>query len=140
VAGRVRTSAVRVVAVALLVATTLVVVGSLTSRVPKAGAAFPLCGTVILAGSSWLGGNGVDVKINGGDEGSGVSCGGTSAVNGVTTGNEWQCVELVNRLYLTRGWITSHWNGDGDTLYANAPGNLTKQPNGSVSSLNPATS
>src|SRR5215469_14069798 len=64
------------------------------------------CGNVLLAGSAWLGGQGVNVKSNGYHQGSGVSCGGTNHVHGVTTGSEWQCTELVNRLYVTRGWIT----------------------------------
>ncbi len=135
-ARRVGGSVVPLVAAMLLGFATLVV-GSLMTGGHEAGASFPSCGTVILSGSSWLGGNGVNVYSNGGDEGTGVSCGGTSTVNGVTAGSEWQCVELVNRLYLTRGWISSTWSGDGDTLYANAPGNLTKQPNGSVSDLGP---
>ncbi len=97
------------------------------------------CGTVLLAGSSWLGGNGVDVKSNGSDEGTGSDCSGSlSYVNGVQAGEEWQCPELINRLYLTRGWITSTWHGDaGYPLYDDTPSNLTKQPNGSVSYLGP---
>lgn len=60
------------------------------------------CGKVLLAGSSWLGGQGVDVRSNGQYQGEGTPCGGTNKVNGVVYGLEWQCAELVNRLYLTR--------------------------------------
>jgi hypothetical protein len=76
---------------------------------------------------------------NDGDEGKGKDCSSASSyVNGVYAGEEWQCVEMVNRLYLSKGWISSHWAGDaGDPFYDNAPGNLTKQPNGSVSYLGP---
>jgi hypothetical protein len=97
------------------------------------------CGTVLLAGSSWLGGNGVDVKSNGPDEGTSSDCSSSlSYVNGVQAGEEWQCPELINRLYLTRGWITATWHGDaGQQLYDDTPSNLTKQPNGSVSYLGP---
>ena len=134
---RIRNSGLRLLAALCLGTATFGVVGSLNSLSQEAAASFPSCGTVILSGSSWLGGGGVNVYSNGSDEGTGTSCGGTSTVNGITAGSEWQCVELVNRLYLTKGWISSHWSGDGDTLYANAPGNLSKQANGSVSYLGP---
>jgi CHAP domain len=59
-------------------------------------------------------------------------------VNNASTqsGIEWQCVELVNRLYLTKGWTTSTWSGNGNQLYGNAPTGLTKEPNGSVTYAN----
>lgn len=63
------------------------------------------CGRVLLAGSAWLGGAGVDVKSNGPDQGGGTSCGGKdtkNTVDGIQTGLEWQCVELVNRRQLCR--------------------------------------
>jgi hypothetical protein len=67
---------------------------------------------------------------------------GTSTVNKVAAGEEWQCVEFINRLYLTNGWIsggnatTPPWPGDaGPTFWDNTPSNLTKQVNGSVSYL-----
>ena len=119
------------------------VVGSVALQVElaaPAGAVAPgSCGSVLLAGSAWLGGGGVNVMSNDGDEGKGKDCSSASSyVNGVYAGEEWQCVEMVNRLYLSKGWISSHWAGDaGDPFYDNAPGNLTKQPNGSVSYLGP---
>ena len=58
-------------------------------------------------------------------------------MNGVFSGTQWQCVELVNRLYLSKGWISSTWSGDGDQLFNTAPSNLSKQANGSVSYLGP---
>lgn len=101
------------------------------------------CGAVMLAGSDWLGGGGVDVMSNGADEGTGTSCGGTMSVGGVVSGSEWQCVELVNRLYLTKGWISKTWNGNGgrsaptatDSMYDEAPAGFAKEPNGSISVL-----
>lgn len=50
----------------------------------------------------------------------------------VVDGYEWQCVELVDRLYLSKGWIDSAWLGNGDQMYANAPSSLSKQPQGSI--------
>jgi len=97
----------------------------------------PPCGAVILPGSAWLGGYGVDVFSNGPDAGTGSSCGGISYVNGVVSGEEWQCVELVDRLYLTRGWISATWFGNGADMYASAPSGLSKQPQGSISFLSP---
>lgn len=96
------------------------------------------CGSILLAGTSWLGGTGVDVKSNGIDQGTGKQCSpALSKVGAVTAGERWQCVELVNRLYLTRGWITSAWTGNGDQLFARAPANLKKQANGSIISVSP---
>jgi hypothetical protein len=91
-------------------------------------------GTVELAASGWLGGSGVTVYSNGN---SAANTYGRSTVNGVYAGDFYQCVELVNRLYLTRGWISSTWWGNGNQLYANAPTTLTKEPNGSITYLNP---
>jgi hypothetical protein len=85
--------------------------------------------TLRLSGSSWLGGQGVDVKGDGD--------GSWNYVNGVQSGFKWQCVELINRLYLTKGWISARWTGNGNQLYANAPSGLVKQPNGSITNLKP---
>ncbi len=90
--------------------------------------------TTELAGGNWLGGAGVDVYSNGS---AATNDYGRHYTAGVYDGEMWQCVELVNRLYLTRGWIASTWFGNGNQLYANAPAGLDRQPNGSVSYLNP---
>src|SRR5689334_10797898 len=37
----------------------------------------------------------------------------TPSGKSVKSGMEWQCVELINRLYITKGWINSTWMGDG---------------------------
>jgi hypothetical protein len=52
-------------------------------------------GALLLAGSAWLGGAGVNVYSNGGGGYSGISSG---------YGIKWQCVELVERLIMTKGW------------------------------------
>jgi hypothetical protein len=101
-----------------------------------AGAVVPACGSVLLAGTSWLNGGGVDVLSNGPNQGTGVSCNG---------GTQYQCTELINRLYQTKGWITSTWHGNGgrssvsarDSMYDEAPAGLTKDANGSISSVSP---
>ncbi len=97
-------------------------------------------GTVELAGGSWLNGQGVDIYANQGDASfdSGVyDYVITPSGQRVKTGEEWQCVELVNRLYLTRGWITDTWSGNGNQLFGNAPANLNKEMEGQISYLNP---
>ena len=68
-------------------------------------------GTVLLNGSAWLGGVAVDVMANGANSTSvwGNSFAVTPQGQSVYAGYEWQCVELVNRLYITRGWITERW-------------------------------
>src|SRR5207248_10957628 len=82
-----------------------------------------------------LGGSGVNIYSNG-SQVSYTPNKPNNTVNGVVSGEEWQCVELVNRLYLTKGWTTATWSGYGNTLINNVPTGLTKQNNGSISSLN----
>lgn len=91
-------------------------------------------GVTTLAGNAWLGGQGVPVCGNGG---SSSNDWGRHYTNGVYDGDMWQCVELVNRLYLARGWIHTTWWGNGNQMYANAPAGLSRQPNGSISYLSP---
>jgi hypothetical protein len=144
----------------IVLATGLVVIGTLSAASaakPQSASvgqiSTPACGTAEFptsATGSWvIPGGGVDVFSNGpADEGTGNSCGGNtlSTVGGVVAGYEWQCVEFINRLYLSRGWIsgqqggsTPAWPGDaGPAFYNNAPANLSKQQNGSVSYLGPA--
>jgi len=104
----------------------------------------PACGSVEFptgATGSWvIPATGVDVYSNGtSDEGTGYDCSSaTSTVNGKVAGEEWQCVEFINRLYLSNGWISSNWAGNaGPEFYDDAPSNLSKQGNGSVSYLGP---
>ena len=63
----------------------------------------------------------------------------TPSGKSVESGMEWQCVELVNRLYITKGWISATWTGDGDQLYgtASSVGLTNEQKQGSISSLAP---
>jgi hypothetical protein len=67
----------------------------------------------------------------------------TPAGKTVESGMEWQCVELINRLYITKGWIDQRWAGDGDKLYYDPPVNpatgqhLTTQPQHSITALSP---
>jgi CHAP domain/WD40-like Beta Propeller Repeat len=92
--------------------------------------------------AAWPGGfAGVPVYSNG-SAGYGSNCYNsvtTPSGTSVQSGMEWQCVELVNRLYLAKGWISSTWHGDGDQLYATAPsvGLTNEQPQGSITYLAP---
>lgn len=97
-------------------------------------------GTQEVAGSGWLNGSGVPIYSNGPSAPGGPSPDTYNYINNANgastqTGIEWQCVELVNRLYIAKGWITSTWTGNGNQLYANAPTSLTKQANGSITNL-----
>jgi hypothetical protein len=97
-------------------------------------------GTTELSGGDWLGGGGVDIYANNGSAAydSGVNEYVTTPSNtSVKSGEEWQCVELVNRLYLSKGWISSTWIGNGNTLKDNLPTGLTYEPNGSITSIKP---
>ena len=63
-----------------------------------------------------------------------------SYVGGVNAGYKWQCVEFVNRYYLTEGWTTAHWHGNGNELGlpANLPSSkFTTQANGHITSIVP---
>jgi CHAP domain len=135
--GETRSGLLRRSALALLAA------GSAVALLPTPARSAPgmtpgVCGSVLLPAAGWLGGKGVDVKSNGVDQGTGKQCSrALSTVGGVIAGQRWQCVELVNRLYLTRGWIRSAWIGDGGRLFATAPANLAKDANGSIRSVSP---
>ncbi len=102
---------------------------------------------ITLSGSSWLSGGGVNICNNGSSSADdyGASCVAVSGAPGdshcpkgyVYAGEKWQCVELVNRLYLTKGWTKATWWGNGNTLVNNVPSGLVKQNNGSISYVNP---
>jgi Tol biopolymer transport system component len=116
-----------------MVACSVAVCGAMTAGWPpaEAAAATPGCGQVILSGSSWLGGGGVDVHSNGGEQGTGVNCGSDSTSNpDVQDGNAWQCVELVARLYHVKGWGDVHTStGGASSIPEGSPG-LDWHPNG----------
>jgi CHAP domain len=108
------------------------------------------CGAVLLDGSAWLGGTGVTVHSNypyEGDLTTGRDCNAwpqyKSMVGTVFAGEEWQCVELVNRLWLTKGWINQTWYGSGgpgfyDKRPLGADGKqLLGEKNGAISALQP---
>ncbi len=94
---------------------------------------------VAKTGSSWsLTGGGVNICNHPGD-GSNVY---VNNINGQSTrsGTKWECVEMVNRLYLTKGWTTANWYGNGggtDGLIYHVPSGLSAQFNGSISYINP---
>lgn len=98
-------------------------------------------GTQELASTDWLNGAGVPIYSNGSTAG-GPSPDTYKYINNknntsTQTGIEWQCVEMVNRLYISKGWTTSTWSGNGNTLVNNVPSGLTKENDGSISYLNP---
>jgi hypothetical protein len=81
-------------------------------------------GTVLVAGKDWFGGTGVDVMSNGG----------WGCVDGCNLwsgyGPEWQCVELVDRFLVTKGWSPEVW-ADAYAFYDRAPADsFDKHPNG----------
>ena len=124
----------RILAVVVLVFA-VVGVDALVDVGPASAA--PACDDVLIPGSSWLDGQGVDVRSNGPNTG-GTSCRPYTenlSQNPPQWGSGWQCTELVNRLYMTRGWITKTWSGNAYQLYGTAPANLAKEPQGSITHL-----
>ena len=100
----------RVVFSALLV-TSLFTLSSSSTLVTTARAA-TTCGEVLIKGSSWLQGHGVDVRSNGANTFTGVSCNGVSVSTPLEQyGYGFQCVELAARLYRVRNWGTVYANG-----------------------------
>ena len=138
----------RVVLAPLAVAAMLVpfgAIGAISAIAQPAGAA-TTCGDggnfgAQLLGTSWPGGfAGVPVYSNGSNSEFVGSCSNsTTTPSGkvVATGTEWQCVELVNRLYLSKGWISTRWVGNGNSMYSTAPSNFQKQAQGSITHLSP---
>lgn len=80
------------------------------------GKGSPAFGTVMLPGSQWFGGRGVDVISNGATYG--CPPGGCAAATW-SYGIKFQCVELVNRFLMTKGW-SGRIAGDAKWIYANA--------------------
>jgi hypothetical protein len=117
--------------------------GTAGARVASATACGPDGGNfgTELLGSAWPGGfTGVPVYSNGPSSSYDNGCENTAKTpKGVTvqTGTEWQCVELVNRLYVTKGWTDTTWHGDGDTMWSQAPNGLQGAPQGSITYLAP---
>ena len=83
--------------------------------------ATPTCGEVLIKGSQWLQGDGVDVRSNGANTFTGVSCNGVSVSNPISQyGYGFQCVELAARVYRVRNWGTVFADGGpkaGDLRY-----------------------
>jgi alpha-tubulin suppressor-like RCC1 family protein len=105
--------------------------------------ATPKCGTQLFPSSAgqWvIPGAAVPVFSNGPkDEGTLKDCiAKVSKVGGTRAGGAWQSTELVNRLYLTKGWITKSWKGAaGTTFWADAPAAFKKEKSGSIAYLGP---
>jgi hypothetical protein len=74
------------------------------------------CGDTLISGADWMHGLGVDVHSNAPYDGdpSGNDCGGVVhdlSANPPQWGDAWQCVEMPQRLYNTRGWYSGNFAG-----------------------------
>lgn len=124
-------AAVCFIAIATIICATL-----LWTAVPTVRAAS--CGAVNVSGSSWAGGFGVDSRSNGAYEGTTTSCGGFVTdlnANPPQYGEGWQCVELAQRMYNTRGWYSGLFAGVSyaSQIYTSAAQNgWTTMANGSI--------
>jgi hypothetical protein len=89
----------RLSAVAAIVASSA---AGLALTTPAASAS-STCGSVLVPGSQWLGGRGVNVYSNGAYKGTATSCGGFGTTQPATqAGNAWQCAELSARFLYVR--------------------------------------
>ncbi len=144
-------------ALRLLLVALLSIAGTAVVTLPASPVFAASCGEILVKGSDWLGGGGVDVRSNGQYQNTGTECkpGGevyNLSANPPQYGYGWQCVELVNRLYNTKGWsgkliltggaaknlysdaangkfahLTAHANGSG---YKPVPGDIIVHSNG----------
>ena len=88
----------------------------------------PAFGTTELSSSDWLAANGGGVPVYSNGDSSYVS-GNYSAP---AVGMQWQCVELTQRLYQSKGWHSGDWSGVSYAyqIYDNASANgLVAHPN-----------
>ena len=102
------------------------------------------CGKVLLGpdttpATPWLQGDGVDVHSNGADEGTATDCvTGAGAevynlsVNPPQYGDAWQCEELAQRLYNTRGWYSGTFGAYAALIYSSPPSGMTTQAQGHI--------
>jgi hypothetical protein len=120
---------------AVLLTLGLVLVGVVGVASPASASA-----PVLLSGSAWLDGEGVNVCTNNNGGGSDPSCGGETQIGNVT-GAYWQCVELAQRLYTARGWHSGIFSGVPYGAYqiydAVSANSMTRQANGSITSIVP---
>jgi hypothetical protein len=91
------------------------------------GGSYPPFGQLLVAGSEWFGGHGVNVYSNG--------CDGCGSSIWSTYGWEWQCVELFERFINTEGWfhgIAGAGITGASELFERVPASaFDKHPNGS---------
>lgn len=86
---------------------------------------------LLIRGSQWLGGHGVDVYSNGTNPS--YFSGQSNYLRGIYTGVRWQCVELAQRLYTDRGWHRGSFGVQyAYQIYDRAPAlGMKVYPNGS---------
>lgn len=88
--------------------------------------------SVVQAGTAWLSGGGVDIMSGGDSSHNCVSVAGApgqsqcnNTAGQVYAGDKWQCVEMINRLYLAKGWTSTTWWGNGNSLINDLPNHLS---------------
>ncbi|MGQ0778414.1 MAG: hypothetical protein ACT4NY_29070, partial [Pseudonocardiales bacterium] len=100
------------------------------------GAGIAMAGApVVLNANQWFGGAGVAVCASSTDP----VCGGQQHVGG-WSGNWWQCVELAQRFYQTKGWHSGIFSNVSYAyqIYDKAAAlGITRQGNSGISSIRP---
>jgi hypothetical protein len=116
----------------------LLVTASVTMAGPAQASA-----PVVLSGSSWFGGAGVNVCSNASGGGVDTQCGTETHIGGYPGDANnpaawWQCVELAQRFYAAQGWHSGIFSGVSYAyqIYDNVSSlGMTRQANGSVTSI-----
>lgn len=117
--------------VVLLAVTTMLASAPTAAFAANSGGGGGECGKVLVSGSSWFGGHGVDVKKN--VRGANGTCVPRSVSNPLEqNGNGWDCLELAARFYATNGWATyiRSQSGSVDTALVTPNPSLTPYMNG----------
>jgi hypothetical protein len=114
---------------------TAAALGLALAATPHTASAQQSWGSVLIGGGNWLQGQGVNVYWNGTPACNTSYVGGNSytTYNGTSyyTGLEYQCVELPQRLYTTKGWYLGSWGDNAFQFYTRPVSGMVTHANGS---------
>jgi hypothetical protein len=89
--------------------------------------------SIVYGGASWFNGAGVNICSKGDDGNNYVN---NSKGVSILSGWKWECAELINRFYLTQGWISANWFGNASQLINYIPSGFNAQYPNKISYIN----